>query len=250
MGNVDIHWYGILLVAGILVGYWIVNHLSRRSGISQETVSLIYINTLICGFIGARIYHVLSDWSFYASNLSQIFAVWNGGLAIHGAIIGAVLCIIYFSRKHHINLWKIMDLFAIAGILGQAIGRWGNYFNQELFGRPTDSALGIPIDITHRPAEYIQSTHFHPAFLYESILNLIVLVVLLFVYKKQKRPNSLVFWLYLGLYSSVRIIVESIRVNEAAMILGLRLPLLVSILLALLSAIMILKALAANNKKE
>ncbi|PIZ81560.1 MAG: prolipoprotein diacylglyceryl transferase, partial [Parcubacteria group bacterium CG_4_10_14_0_2_um_filter_41_6] len=185
IGSLSIHWYGVILVVAILAGYWIVNRLSRSSGLNQEAISSIYVNTLIIGFIGARLYHVISDWGFYGSNMSQILAVWNGGLAIHGAIIGAVLSVLYFSRKYKINFWKILDIFAIAGILGQAIGRWGNYFNQELFGAPTDSWIGIPIDVAHRAEGFVQYTHFHPAFLYESLLCLAVFIILCVVFKKQ-----------------------------------------------------------------
>lgn len=259
IGPLSIHWYGVILVVAILAGYWIVNRLSRSSGLNQEAISSIYVNTLIIGFIGARLYHVISDWGFYGKHLNQIFAVWNGGLAIHGAIIGAVLSVLYFSRKYKINFWKILDIFAIAGILGQAIGRWGNYFNQELFGAPTDSWIGIPIDVAHRAEGFVQYTHFHPAFLYESLLCLAVFIILCVVFKKQtttplswqeRLRGGLVFWLYIGLYSFVRIIVESIRVNDAALVAGIRLPLLVSVLLALLSIAMILKSLAFYHKKE
>jgi len=228
------------LVLAILIGYFLVEKLSRLKNISEHAAISIYINTLICGFVFARIYHVITDWSFYGQNLSQIIFVWNGGLAIHGAIIGAVFSVFYFSRKYKINFWKILDLFVIPGILGQAIGRWGNYFNQELFGRPTEAWIGIPIDVSNRPEDFVQSTHFHPTFLYESFLNLIIFIVLFFLYKKQTRPDGLVFWLYLGLYSSVRIIVESLRINESAMILSARLPMAVSVLLAILSIGMIL----------
>jgi len=239
IGQLSIHWYGIFLVVAILVGYWLVNRLSRKSGLSSEVISSIYINTLICGLIGARVYHVIFDWTFYVQNPLQIFAIWNGGLAIHGAIIGAVLCILYFARKPY--FWRIADLFVVAGILGQAIGRFGNYFNQELFGRPTDAWIGIPIDTAHRPLEFIQNTHFHPTFLYESLLNLMVFIILLCVYKKQKRPDGLVFWMYIGLYSLGRIAVESLRINDAAFIFGVRLPLLVSILFVVASLVFILR---------
>ncbi|MBU2575584.1 prolipoprotein diacylglyceryl transferase [Patescibacteria group bacterium] len=248
IGMFDIYWYGLFLVIAILIGYWMAGNLARMRNMSEQIISSIYLNALISGLIGARIYHVIFDWTFYAKNPSQILAVWNGGLAIHGAIIGAILCVLYFSRKHSDQsqtgpyFWKIADLFVVPAILGQAIGRWGNYFNQELFGAPTDAWYGIPIDIAHRPQEFIQSARFHPAFLYESVLCVLVFVVLLCVFKKQKRPDGLVFWLYLGLYSSVRIIVESIRINDAAMIAGIRLPLVISLLLATLSIIIILKS--------
>ena len=247
IGFLSIYWYGIILVCAILSGYWIINKLSLKSGLSSEIISSIYVNALIFGFIGARAWHVASFWQSYIHNPIQIFAVWNGGLAIHGAIIGAVLSVIYFSGKNKINFWKIADLFALAAVLGQAIGRWGNYFNQELFGSPTGLWWGIPIDLARRPAGYARYEYFHPAFLYESALCVLIFVMLIFVFKKQKRPHGLVFWLYLALYSSARIIVESIRINDAAMIFSIRLPILTSAIFAAISIIAIARLLVIRR---
>jgi len=260
IGPLSIHWYGLFLMFAILIGYFIVIKLSKKSNLKEEEISSLFINVLIAGLIGARIYHVLGEFSFYRNNLGEILAIWNGGLAIHGAIIGAVLMVFYYTRSHKQDFWKIVDIFVIPSILGQAIGRWGNYFNQELFGKPTDAGLGIPIDIAHRPIEFIQNTHFHPTFLYESLINLVIFGILLFVFKKQtsqrlvglwpKRSSGMVFWMYIVLYSLGRIVVESLRINQAAMIGLIRLPLLVSVLLAILSAVMILKTLTFKHKKE
>ena len=250
IGAFSIHWYGLFMAAAILIGYFLVGKLAQYQGLQKQIITSLYVNVLIGGLIGARIYHVLNDWSFYASRLDQIPAVWNGGLAIHGAMIGGVLTALYFVKKHKINFWKVADLFVVPAILGQAIGRWGNYFNQELFGRPTDAAWGIPIQMSNRPQEYIQNEYFHPAFLYESILNLAIFAILLMVFKKQNRPDGLVFWLYLGLYSAVRILVESVRINQTAIVSGVRLPILVSIVLAVLSLGIILKTLSFKHKPQ
>ncbi|MBI1961367.1 MAG: prolipoprotein diacylglyceryl transferase, partial [Parcubacteria group bacterium] len=146
IGPFGVHWYGLFLLAGILVGYWLVGTLAKRGGLSLEMAGSLYVNALIGGFFGARAYHVASDWGFYGSNPDQIVAVWNGGLAIHGAMLGALAVIMYYVKKRGLNFWKLADLFALPAILGQAIGRWGNYFNQELFGAPTDASWGIPIN--------------------------------------------------------------------------------------------------------
>jgi len=241
IGSFAIHWYGLFLLIGILIGYWLVGKLAHREDLSKDIVTSLYVNVLIGGLISARIYHVLTDWGFYGSNLDQVLAVWNGGLAIHGAMIGGVLTAFYFVKKHNINFWKIADLFAMAAILGQAIGRWGNYFNQELFGKPISTAWSIPIDAANRPLGFEQFQYFHPTFLYESILNLIIFGILFWVFKKKKRPVGLIFWMYIGLYSLARIIVESFRINEAAMIFGMRLPLLVSVVLLVVAGGMIIR---------
>lgn len=248
VGPFGVHWYGLLLALAILAGYWITGKLAPKQGLAKDAVSGLYVNALIGGFIGARLYHVITDWGFYGSNPGQIIAVWNGGLAIHGAMLGALLVILYYVKRLNLNFWKIADLFALSAILGQAIGRWGNYFNQELFGRPTDSALGIPINLENRPLGFERYEYFHPAFLYESLINVAVFGILLAVFKKQKRPPGIVFWLYLGLYSAGRSIVESFRINAAAMVGSIRLPLLVSVVLVVASFGAILKALAFKHK--
>jgi len=248
IGSFGVHWYGLFLVLGILIGYWLTGKLSKRAGLSAEMVGSLYINALIGGFMGSRIYHVLTEWQFYSVNPEQIFAVWNGGLAIHGAMLGAICVVAYYAKKEHFNIWKLADLFVLPAILGQAIGRWGNYFNQELFGGPTDALWGIPINPINRPLGYEQYHYFHPTFLYESLINITIFCILLLIFKKQKRPDGLVFWLYLGLYSAGRMIVESFRINPAAMVGAIRLPFLVSILLAVGSLVMVLKTLSAKHK--
>ncbi|MBI2050586.1 MAG: prolipoprotein diacylglyceryl transferase [Parcubacteria group bacterium] len=250
IGPFAVHWYGLLLALGVVAGYWLVGKLAKQQGITAEQAKTVLINALIGGFIGARLYHVVTDWGFYGVYPDQIIAVWNGGLAIHGAMLGALAVIVYYAKKRGLSFWKLADLFALPAILGQAIGRWGNYFNQELFGRPTDSALGIPITVLNRPAGYQQYEYFHPAFLYESLINFAIFAFLLAIFQKKRRPDGLVFWLYIGLYSAGRIIVESFRINEAAMVGSLRLPFLVSLVLAGASIAILLKALAAKHKPQ
>ncbi|MAG28553.1 prolipoprotein diacylglyceryl transferase [bacterium] len=260
IGTFAIHWYGLFLLIGIVIGYWLVGKLASRVELSKDVVTSLYVNVLIGGLIGARIYHVLTDWGFYGNNLNQILSVWNGGLAIHGAMIGGIFTAVYFVRKNNLDFWKLADLFVIPAILGQSIGRWGNYFNQELFGRSTDSSIGIPISAINRPAGYQEFEFFHPTFLYESLINFVIFGILLFIFKKQtnprqvrlgrNRPIGLVFWLYVGLYSAGRIAVESFRINQAAMIGDIRLPLLVSIVLAIIGVAMVLKTLAFKHKPE
>jgi len=271
ISSLAIHWYGLFLLIGIVLGYWLVGKLAHRQELSKEVVTSLYVNVLIGGLIGARVYHVLTDWQFYGNNLNQILAVWNGGLAIHGGILGAVVVVIYYVKKHNVNFWKVADLFAPAAILGQAIGRWGNYFNQELFGRPTDSSWGIPISPLNRPAGFEQFEYFHPTFLYESLINLAIFGILLFIFKKQRttsasaeasadRPSlfpksagvrsGMIFWLYIGLYSAGRMMVESIRINPTAYVFGIALPLLVSAILAATALVMILKTLSFKRKPE
>ncbi|MDZ4221527.1 MAG: prolipoprotein diacylglyceryl transferase, partial [Patescibacteria group bacterium] len=162
IGPLGVHWYGLLLGAAVLAGYWLVGKLAPKQGLPKGVALGIFVNALIGGFVGARLYHVVTDWGFYGAHPDQIIAVWNGGLAIHGAMLGSAAVVLYGAKKHHLNIWKLADVFAVAAILGQAIGRWGNYFNQELFGRPTGLPFGIPIDPQNRPERFEAFTHFHP----------------------------------------------------------------------------------------
>ena len=312
IGSFAIHWYGILLVIGFLFGYFLSGFLAKQKNLDKDKIKTIYVNLIIWGLVGARLYHILNEPKFYFSNPLKIIEVWNGGLAIHGAIIAGILVLYYYHKKNIIiarersdrgdlkiashqsggqafvactdkySFWSLADLYSIPLILGQAIGRWGNYFNQELFGGPTNSSLGIPIDMANRPAEFELITHFHPTFLYESIWNLLVFGFLFFLYKKKAQSviarsdndtrlparqeaismlktrlssfgkrfvsnDGLIFWLYLGLYSLGRIFVEFLRIDNVPLIFGTRLPLLLSGLLVVFSVIMLLKKLQQPN---
>jgi len=242
-----VHWYGLILVIAIVAGYGIAGWLARRQRIEKSLIQTIYVNTLIWGIVGARLYHVLNEPAFYWNNPSQIPAVWNGGLAIHGALVAGALCLYYYARKHQFSFYQLADLFVLPAILGQAIGRWGNYFNQELFGAPSNLPWAIPIEPVYRPYGYEQFSHFHPTFLYESAFNLLVFILLLFVFRKKQRPQGLVLWLYVGIYSVGRIMTEALRVDRTPIIGGIRLPLMVSIALAVVGIGM---AVNIGSKKQ
>lgn len=244
IGFLKIHWYGLFMVLAILVGLFFVSRLAKKSLVSQDEVFDLGFYAIIFSLIGARIYAVFLEIDFYLKNPFQIIAVWNGGLAIHGAIIGgaaAVFLYCYFKKK---SFWLYVDLAAPALALGQSIGRWGNYFNQEIFGKPTNLPWGIPIALQNRPAAYLNFQHFHPTFLYESALNLInffLLLALFFLLNKRNeelriknqelriKNQGFVFLVYLINYSLIRIVMESLRLDETPLVFGIRLPVLVSL---------------------
>lgn len=240
IGPISIHWYGLILALGILLGYGLAIKLARQRNFDSELITAIYTNLIIWGFIGARLYHVLGEWFYYSQNPAKIIAVWEGGLAIHGGIIAGAITLYYYARKHKVNFWALADLFSLPLLLGQALGRWGNYFNQELFGRPTSLPWGIPIALRYRPADYVVYDYFHPAFLYESLWDFLALGVLYYLWRKNKNQAGLVFWAYLGLYGLGRGAVELIRINPTPIIFGARLPFLVSAALVLASIICVI----------
>lgn len=249
LGNVSVHWYGLILAIAVLLGYWLVIKMAKQRSLEIDLVSNIYLNLLIWGFIGARLYHILNEWSYYNSHLTETIAVWKGGLAIHGAIIAGILVVYYYSRLRKVNFWLLADLYSLPLILGQALGRWGNYFNQELFGRPTNLAWGIPIETSNRPFGFIDNIYFHPTFLYESIWNFVVLGLLYFIWRKNKNKPGLVFWAYIILYSLGRLVVESFRIDRTPLIFGWRLPLLISAGLFVVGSMSLFLFLLRTKKK-
>ncbi len=238
IGPFAIHWYGLCLVMAIIVGYLVVGSVAHYQNITKEQAYTMYVNTLIWGIIGARVYHIFNEPVFYWNNPSHMLALWNGGLAIHGGLIAGALVLWYYARKYKLTFYALADLFVIPAIIGQAIGRWGNYFNQELFGGPTQLPWAIPIDVVYRPQGFEQYTHFHPTFLYESIWNLGVFALLYWLIKKQNKPQGLILWLYIGVYSIGRVITEVLRIDRVPIIGGIRLPLMVSVALAIAGCVM------------
>jgi len=213
IGPLTIHIYGLVIAIAIFLG-WVLA--KKRAVIYKVPRKLfddpILIIPLILAIATARVYHVVDYWDYYSNNLIRIFAIGNGGLGILGALAGMVLGFWIIARVKKVNFLSILDLAAPSILLGQAVGRFANFINQEGFGPPTDKPWGIFIDQAYRPAEYISSTHFHPTFFYEAILDGIFFILLLFLSKKLKLPGQ-VFGLYLILYAVGRFAVEFWRID-------------------------------------
>jgi phosphatidylglycerol---prolipoprotein diacylglyceryl transferase len=240
LGPLDVHWYGLFIVIGVLAALLVIMRLAGYYGVSKSSIIDLSFYLIIGGVIGARLYHVVLEWPYYWRYPAEIFQIWHGGLAIHGAIIaGGLICFVW-ARKSGVNPWLLLSVCVAGMPLAQAIGRWGNYFNQELFGLPTDLPWGIPIAAGNRPAEYFNYQYFHPAFLYECLGDLAVFFILLlfhFWIIKGRRFSVRYYQLalagYLMLYSALRFFTEFIRVDEARVVFGLRFPQAVSITIIL-----------------
>ncbi len=237
-GPVNIYWYGVFVVAGLLAGMSVTLKLAGYYRLSRETLFDLMFWLIIGGLVGARLYHVFLEWPYYLAHPLDIFKFWRGGLAIHGALFAGLIIIFFFARQHKISFWLLVGIMTPGLALAQALGRWGNYFNQELMGRPTDWAWGIPVSIMNRPLEYISAEFFHPTFLYESLGNLLIFLVLIsihfYIIKKNKFDQThylLSAISYLILYSGLRLGLEFIRVDPTPAILGLRWPQIISILI-------------------
>lgn len=218
--GMEVRWYGLLIALGLILAIVVSYLTARYRKFKADEIINFAPFAIIAGVIGARLLHVAVNWSYYSKNLSSIFAFRQGGLAIQGVIIGGFIALVIFAKIRKIDLWELADCIVPSLALAQAIGRWGNFFNQEAYGRPTDARIGIFISPENRLRGYESFDYFHPTFLYESIANLllfIILMVLHVVFKKKenKVPNGVIFNLYLIIYSLYRIFIESYRIDSS-----------------------------------
>ncbi len=219
-GNFEIRWYGILIALALLIGIFVSYYIAKYRGQKAEEVINFAPFAVIAGVIGARLLHVIVNWSYYSGHLSYIFAFRRGGLAIQGVMLGGVIALLIFCKVRKLNFWLWADILSPALILGQAIGRWGNFFNQEAFGRPTSLPWGIYIDPINRPLEYSNAQYFHPTFFYEFLANLMLFGLLLMIHRIYKRkpdsfPDGLIFCTYLGVYAVYRSVIEYYRIDSS-----------------------------------
>ena len=184
IGGFVLKLYSVMIMLGLVAGAWLATREAKRRGDPPAYVLDALIFCVPLGLIGARLYHVVSAWDYYKDNLSQIPAIWQGGIGIYGAVAGAILGMWIFSLWRRQSLFKWLDIGAPGLLLGQAIGRWGNFLNQELYGPPTDAPWGIRIASENRLPGYESSENFHPLFFYEFLWNLLGVAVLLFVARR------------------------------------------------------------------
>lgn len=239
-GPFAMRYYGLFIALGIVAGTWLTSKELTRRGLDGALAldALFFIIPL--GFIGARLYHVMTDWQLYTNNPMGVFEVWNGGLGIYGAVALGFVGAYIFSRVRGISLLTFADAAAPGIILAQAIGRWGNYFNQELFGRPSNLPWAIEIAPQNRPVGYEKFSTFQPTFLYESIWNLLVALALLWIARRfsDRLKRGDIFLLYVSLYSVGRFFVETLRIDVAFPVGDFRGNLFVSSVLALTFALL------------
>jgi phosphatidylglycerol:prolipoprotein diacylglycerol transferase len=225
IGPIAVHWYGILIVVGILAATYLSTLLAKLRGKDPEFVWDALTWCVLLGIVGARLYHVVTvtpsmgvgRW-YYFENPAKIFALWEGGLGIYGAVAGGLLGLYIVVRRADENLLEWTDIIVPGLVLAQAIGRWGNFVNQELYGRPTDLPWAIYIDPQYRLPGYEMYERFHPTFLYESVWNVatcLVLVYLTWRYR-DKLITGLTTAIYFISYSTIRFLLEFIRLDSAA----------------------------------
>jgi len=222
-GVIKIYWYGLLVVLAILAGILFANSLVKKRGLNTEHLFNLFFYLVIFGIIGARIYHVIFyNFDYFINQPLNILKFWEGGLAIHGAIIAGIFVIVIYCQKHRLEIFKYLDIMAVVLPLGQAIGRWGNFFNQELFGKPCDSNWCIFIEPLNRPSMYQTYHHFMPLFLFEFVLNIILFIILFAGYQSKKWPLGAATYLYLIGYSIIRFFMEFYRLDVDMTVFGLK----------------------------
>lgn len=242
LGSITIHWYGLAYVIAIIAGILLTRFLARKKNLDASWLIDLTTILFVAGLVGARLWYVLLiEPQYFWTHPFDALKIWQGGLAIHGGIAGALPALWWWIRRHNLSFLDLTDLLAPALALGQAIGRWGNYFNQELFGRPTALPWGIPINPEHRIAPFTDAQYFHPTFLYESLGDLAIAGICVLTLRRYGRSGRVTF-LYLLLYSILRFSLEFIRIDPTPTLAGLRLPQLVSLALIFVGFIGFTKA--------
>jgi phosphatidylglycerol:prolipoprotein diacylglycerol transferase len=227
IGNFTIAYYGIIIALGMMAGLLLACHQAKKTGQDPDTYFDLALIDIVCALIGARLYYVVFRWDLYKDDLLSILNIRQGGLAIYGGVIAGVLTTFVFSKVKKIPFGRLIDIAGLGLVLGQIIGRWGNFFNREAFGGYTDNlfAMQLPVsavrasEITEAQWEHavvldgITYIQVHPTFLYESLWNLLLLILLLFFFDKRKFEGEVFLWYLLG-YGLGRFWIESLRTDQ------------------------------------
>jgi phosphatidylglycerol:prolipoprotein diacylglycerol transferase len=219
IGPLSVHWYGIILGLGALAGLLLAIQEGKRFGITPDFFLDLLLFGVPSAIIGARLYYVLFKWDYYSAHPLESFQIWNGGIAIYGALIGALICGFFYTRAKGYRFWRIVDICAPSLLIGQMIGRWGNFVNQEAYGGPVDESflrhtLHIPSFIVNQMN--VQGVFHHPTFLYESIWSLLGLVILLIIRRMKFLKTGELFFVYIIWYSIGRFFIEALRTDSLA----------------------------------
>lgn len=240
--GVNIYFYGVILALAIIVGTFVADYIGTKFfELKKETIIDLSPYLVIFGIIGARLYYCLLNYDFYLRFPTEILAIRHGGISIHGAILGGLIGLLIYAKRHKVSALKLADVSAIGLALAQSIGRWGNFFNSEAFGCPTDLPWKLYIAPQYRPIPYTNYEYFHPTFLYESILNLFIFGILFYIAtSKSSKKEGNIALIYLILYSLARIFVEHYRIDSVCYIHGFPVAMVVSACIIVLAIIILI----------
>ena len=223
LGPLELHAYGLMLAIGVLVAAKIADVRWRRTGHDPKVIAEIAVPGVVGGVIGARVYHLFTGYKWSEGGVAGAFEIWKGGLSIWGAVAGGLIAVLIISRHRHLDTLALLDAIAPGVVVAQALGRWGNYFNQELFGRPSKLPWALEIDLAHRPHAYLQYATFQPTFLYESLWCLAIGLALIWIDHHLTLRKFQIFALYCMAYTAGRFVFEEMRIDPAHTIGPLRL---------------------------
>lgn len=251
LGPIQIYWYSIFIFIGLLVASILIFKEARRRNIDEDFLVNLIFNTIIIGLIGARLYYVIFNLPYYIANPIEIFAIWNGGLAIHGGIFAALIFIIIYCKKHEVNCLQILDIMVVGLIIGQAIGRWGNFFNGEAYGQITSleelKEQQIPMFIIN--GMYILGEYRQPTFFYESTWCLSGFLAMLIIRKYKYLKRGQLTGFYLFWYGFGRFLIESMR-TDALMLGSLKMAQIVSIVFIIVGIILFFYNVFKSTKED
>jgi prolipoprotein diacylglyceryl transferase len=226
-----------MLALGIVVAYKIADSRWKRMGGDPKVIPEIGVPVVVCGIIGARVYHLFTGYDWDHDGIANAFAIWKGGLSIWGAVLGGLVAVVVLARVRRLDVLSLMDAIAPAVAVAQAIGRWGNWFNQELFGRPSDLPWALQIDLDHRPAGFERYETFQPTFLYESLWCLFVFGAIVWCERRFRLRKGQAFAMYIALYTFGRIWFEAMRIDAASRLFGVRFNLMLSAVLCIFGTV-------------
>ena len=251
LGFIQIRWYSVLVLIAFIIGYGLVITRCKKKGLNTTKISdMCFYLVLVC-ILGARLYYCIFNLDYYLNNLVDIIKIWEGGLAIHGGIIAGMIFIFFYTRKNNIQLLDIFDIFAPALVLGQAIGRWGNFFNQEAFGPETTfevlKNLKMPEFIIN--GMYIDNAYHHPTFLYESLGCLLIFITTIIIRNVKSIKSGQVASIYFIGYGVLRFLIESLR-QDSLMFFNLKIAQLISIIMIIVGVILFILPYIKRLKKS
>ena len=248
LGIFKIYFYSFFILLGISIAIYIMYKEIKKNKINKDLFFDMAFYSIIIGILGARIYYVLFNIDYYYKYIIEIFQIWNGGLAIHGGLIAGLIFIYYFTKKHKLDALKILDIIVVGLLLGQAIGRWGNFFNQEAYGTMTTYShlKSLPIPEFIIKGMYINGEYYTPTFLYESLWNMLGFIILILVRRFKYLKVGTLTGLYLVWYSLGRFFIEGLRL-DSLMLGSIKIAQLVSILLFIVGTILIIYSIKKNK---
>lgn len=241
LGFIKIYWYSIMILLGIFIGGSVIIKETKRFKIPEDYIINLILLCMLFGILGARLYYVAFEWEYYSQHLLDIVKIWEGGLAIHGGILFGLIFIIFYTKKYKVNTWRMLDIVVVGLIIGQAIGRWGNFFNGEAHGPATtlETLQGLFIPEFIIEGMNIHGTYYQPTFLYESLWCLLGFIVLLIFRRRYYCKIGQTTGLYLIWYGIGRYFIEGMR-TDSLMLFDFKVAQIVSIAAVIIGFIILL----------